>query len=116
MARPQTAPTGRFWAGYEHDTIRNTMDWAVADVAELLGRSKKSVEQARTREKNGRQKKPAEIPPVRPPGSSEECLDCWLVDDWECMAIWLKWNGYDSYYEVSRDKFGYVTLICTTKE
>lgn len=58
---------------------------------------------------------PPPEPAVKPPGDYAEVLSDYLVDEFECMAIWLRWNGYASYKEVSRDTRGWVTVTCTAK-
>lgn len=60
----------------------------------------------------------AQKPPVKPPGEYEEVLGVPLVEDFECMEIWMKWNGYASYREIGRDMegvFGQVFLVCEAK-
>jgi hypothetical protein len=109
---------GKRWSGDELDFIRDTMDRPVSEVASALGRSEASVEQARTRSRHGREEAVAAVPLVKSPGEYIETLSAYLVDDWECMEIWMRWNGYAAYRELSRDPggvFGHVTVLCTAK-
>lgn len=52
---------------------------------------------------------------AKPTGHYPEMLADLLVDDFECFEIWLRWNGYTSAREVSRNLHGWVTLICEVK-
>jgi hypothetical protein len=52
---------------------------------------------------------------VKAPGDYVETLACYLVEDEECMRIWLDWNGYSKCRKLSRDRRGWVTLLCTAK-
>lgn len=118
MARPNSAPKGEFWSDEDKVFVQQTMDLPVAEVAETLGRSRQSIEQARTRLRHGRAQAGKDEPPVKSAGDYVETLSACLVDDWECLSIWLRWNGYHTYRELSRDPkgvFGYVTIICTAK-
>lgn len=54
-------------------------------------------------------------PAVREPGDYVETLSAYLVDEWECLEIWLRWNGYSHHKELGRDRLGWVTLLCTAK-
>jgi hypothetical protein len=115
MARPLTAPNGRFWTEEDRTFVSETMELPVAEVAAALNRSEHAIEQARTRVRHGREKAPVEVPVVRKPGDYIETLAPVFVEDFECMEIWLKWNGYACYTVVGReDRFG-LTLICTAK-
>lgn len=57
----------------------------------------------------------AEMPPLKKPGDYVEILADYLVDEFDCMEIWLRWNGYSSYRELHRTRAGWVTLLCTAK-
>lgn len=119
MARPRTAPKGEFWSDEDKAFVQETMDMPVAEVAETLNRSRQSIEQIRTRLRHGRDKEPLAVPLVRPAGDYVETVSAILADDWECLHIWLKWNGYHSHRELSRDMrasvFGIVTILATAK-
>jgi hypothetical protein len=56
-----------------------------------------------------------EKPPVKPPGTYIHVLAGLLVDEFECMEIWCKWNGYASYKVLGRDRLDYVTVACQAK-
>lgn len=57
----------------------------------------------------------SEQPAVKAPGDYVEHLASYLVDDFECMEIWTRWNGYSSFRELSRDDRGWVTVLCQAK-
>lgn len=59
--------------------------------------------------------KQVDEPAVKEPGDYVETLACYLVDEFDCLEIWMRWNGYSSYRELSRTHAGWVTLLCTAK-
>lgn len=58
---------------------------------------------------------PEEHPPVKDAGDYVEVLSHYMTDDFELMEIWLYWNGYATWRELSRDRRGWVTMVCTAK-
>ena len=76
----------------------------------LPGRSAQSVQHMR----GGKVLAP--VPLVKPSGDYVEIRAAYLVDELEAMEAWLHWNGYASFRELSRDKLGWVTVLCTSKE
>ncbi len=60
-----------------------------------------------------------EKPAVKEPGEYLETLNAYFMKHPECVAIWMKWNGYITYRELCRDMkaspLGVVTLLCQAK-
>lgn len=117
MTAPKYRNAG--WSEFELNFIRDHKEMTPAvlsDELELLGyhRTLNACAQARFRLDGRKPPKPVEYA-VHEPGDHVEHLADLLVDDWECLAIWLKWNGYASSREASRSLNGWVTLICTAK-
>lgn len=54
-------------------------------------------------------------PAVKAPGDYTEVLAAFFVDEFDCMKIWLRWNGYSAYRVLSTDALGWSTLLCTAK-
>ena len=84
----------------------------------LPGRSPQAVGNMRARRmghRGGRGAVLAVTPVSKAAGEYRETLSSYLVDDFECMEIWLKWNGYASHKELSRDERGWVSLLCIAK-
>lgn len=118
MARPLTAPKGRFWSDEDLEFVRSNMELPVNEVAAALGRSPHSIEQVKTRLKHGREKAPVEVPAVKNPGDYLETLSSYFVGQFDLMEIWCRWNGYSHYRvlcETSHGIFGVSTLVCTAK-
>lgn len=60
--------------------------------------------------------KRAEVrPAVKAPGDYLEVLAAFFTDEFDCMEIWLRWNGYASCRVLSTDALGWSTLLCTAK-
>jgi hypothetical protein len=103
------------WSEAELDLIRANLSLSPIELAKLFpNRTLAACSQARFRLDGRKPPKPVEYA-VHEPGDHVEHLADLLVDDWECLAIWLKWNGYASSREASRSLNGWVTLICTAK-
>ena len=108
---------GAPWMDAEIEILRAHSDLSSADlVAYLPQRTAQAIGNLRTRRFGSplhEEDKPT--PAVKAPGEYAEHLADLLVDNWECLEIWLRWNGYASGREVSRSLNGWVTLICTAK-
>jgi hypothetical protein len=105
------------WTAAELAVVAAHPGMTSGELAALLpGRSSQAVGNLRARH-FGRHGNvvPRDEPQVKEPGEYTEHLSAYLVDEFECMEIWLKWNGYASYREAGRDKYGWVTLVCTAK-
>jgi hypothetical protein len=103
------------WTEDELSFIRSNPQMTPRELSEVLtNRTLNACAQARFRLDGRKPAKPDEYL-VKEPGEYAEHLADLLVDDFECLEIWLKWNGYVSGREVSRSLNGWVTLICTAK-
>lgn len=102
---------GNIWSEEEKQFIRDHPELSISQLAILLPE--------RTTQAVGNMRKRLELneegPPVKPAGDYLETLAAYLVDEFDCMEIWAKWNGYASWRELSRTRFGWVTLLCTAK-
>lgn len=54
-------------------------------------------------------------PAVKAPGDYTEVLAAFFTYEFDCMEIWLRWNGYSAYRVLSTDALGWSTLLCTAK-
>jgi|SRR5580693_2073341 hypothetical protein len=106
------------WSEEELEIVAsNPAMTAVALMPQLPGRSAQAIGNMR-RSLGVRAAPPAVEPPVKAAGDYLETVSAYLADDFECMQIWLKWNGYASYRELNRDlkgMFGHVTILATAK-
>lgn len=104
------------WSAAELEVIGAHPDLTSLALAGLLpGRTPQAVGNIRSRHFGHRGNARCAVPPARAPGDYVETVAGYLADDWECLAIWCKWNGYDGCRELSRDERGWATLLCTTK-
>jgi hypothetical protein len=102
---------GARWTAEEFRIVRENAGLSAREVATLLpGRTTAAVAQVRAR-----MRARDELPAVKPPGDYIEMLSEYFAGHFEEMAIWLKWNGYASYKVLSRDRMGYLTLLCVSK-
>lgn len=118
MARPLTAPKGAFWSDEDLEFVRGTLELPVKEVSAALGRTRQSIEQARTRIKHGRASLETAVPVVKAPGDYLETLSSYFAGQFDLMEIWCRWNGYSHYRllcETNHGIFGSSTLICTAK-
>ena len=109
---------GAPWTEAELDTVASHPELTGYALAALLpGRSPYSVGNIRKRSRypDAPHGTPVPEPAVKAPGDYLETLADLLADDFELLGIWVKWNGYASVRELSRDALGWVTLICTAK-
>ena len=105
------------WTDAEMEIVRSNPGLAPAALAALLpGRTRDAAIQARFRAGGGSTGPKAQAPAVKPPGEYLAVLADLLVDDFECLEIWLRWNGYSGARELGRDRLGWVILACTAKE
>ena len=104
------------WTEEELDLIRANLHLSPIDLAKLFEgrRTLAACSQARFR-LDGR--KPALAPEyaVKAPGAYIEHLSLFLVEDYECMEIWTRWNGYATWDVMGTDDRGYVHVRCTAK-
>jgi hypothetical protein len=111
---------GPEWTDEEIALVRQHRDEPVAIIAALLPhRSVSAIKNVKYRVLDILDHGKTEQPPVKAAGDYIETLSAYFVDDWECLSIWLKWNGYHAYRELSRDMgvgaLGIATLLCTAK-
>jgi hypothetical protein len=59
---------------------------------------------------------PEYVPAVKEPGDYTEVLHDWLVDEFDAMETWLRWNGYASYEVLKRDRHRMLTLNAQRNE
>ena len=103
------------WTEEELQLIRENPGMSSANLAALMpNRSGRGVGNIR-RTLGQSAPKQEDKPAVKAPGDYVETLSAYLVDEFDCMEIWLRWNGYSSYRELSRDHAGWVTILCTAK-
>lgn len=103
------------WSEEELERIRANSHLTPIELAKLFpNRTLAACSQARFRIDGRKPPKPVAYL-VKPPGDYEERLCEFLVDDFECMGIWLKWNGYASHRVLGRDERGWVIVLCTSK-
>ena len=106
---------GPEWTAQELAVVADNPRLPTSQLVPLLpGRSPQAIGLIRRR--SGRTGGvPDEHPPVKDPGDYLEVLSYYITDDVELMQIWLYWNGYASWRELSRDRRGWVTMTCTAK-
>ena len=115
-ARCVSMPRASVWTDEELAILDANPELSAAQVAKLLpGRSGQAVGNKRANRHRGGFAYQREQPPVIEPGEYIETLWALLVDDFEIMGVWLKWHGYASYRELGRDRFDWVTVLCTAK-
>lgn len=103
------------WYGWEIDIVRDHPELMPRELAELLpGRTVDACAQARFRLDGRKPPKVGEFL-VKDPGEYIELLSSFLVEDFECMGIWMKWNGYASFRVLEMDTRGFVHCLCTAK-
>lgn len=106
---------GTAWTEAEITIVRDNPELFPKDLVKFLpGRTHNAIAQVRFR-LDGRK---AAIKPeyaVKVPGKYVECLSHYLVQDFECMEIWARWNGYATWEVLEMDERGWVRVRCTAK-
>lgn len=106
---------GNTWSEAELAVLKANPDLTSRELTKLLpGRTGQAIGNMRLRHCPN-PKTDLDQPVIKPPGDYLELLAAYLVDDFECLEIWARWNGYASYREISRDELGWVTLVCQAK-
>jgi hypothetical protein len=110
---------GENWTPGELEVIAANPGLTSPQLAELLpGRTVSAIGKRRCYNGNYRSK-PEDHPAVKEPGEYLETLTAYFADHFDCLEIWLRWNGYATCRELSRDMkaspLGVVTLLCTAK-
>lgn len=108
------------WTDEEIGVVRGHRDERAEDIVKLLpGRSVSAVKNVKYRVLDILDHGRTEKPRVKPAGDYVETMSAYFADHWDCLAIWLKWNGYSHHRELSRDMtvgaLGIVTILCTSK-
>lgn len=103
---------GPSWAAEEIAVVRDHPEMTAQAIHEacLPNRTPAAIRNMRDQLRQGGAK-----PAVKEPGDYVEILAALLADDWECMEIWARWNGYSSWRVLSVDTQGWCTLLCTAK-
>lgn len=104
---------GVTWSAEDLAIVVSNQGMPMDELRALLpGKTKSAIANIRYRH--------VEVPAVKPAGDYVETLNAYFVDYWDCLSIWLRWNGYAYYRELSRDMnigiLGIATLLCTAKE
>lgn len=108
-------PGGEPWTDDELTILREHPELSASEMTKLLPRrSVPAIGNMRMRRCPQPKARAGAQPLVREPGDYVEVLAHHLTDDFECMEIWLRWNGYTSYRELGRH-MGWVTLLCVAK-
>jgi hypothetical protein len=104
------------WTEAELDLIRNNLHLSPIELAKLFegNRTLAACSQARFRLDGRKAAKLVEYA-KKPPGEYIEHLSLFLVEDYECMEIWTRWNGYATWETLGIDERGYVHVRCTAK-
>lgn len=107
---------GSTWSEEELATLREHPELSASKMSALLpGRTSQAIGNMRMRRFPTDLVREHAQPPVKAPGDYVETLSAYLTDEFECLHIWLKWNGYATCRELQRTRLGWVTLLCTAK-
>ena len=109
-------PRASVWTDEELVILDAHPELSASQMSKMLpGRSAQAVGNKRANRGRGGFAYQREQPPVIAPGEYIETLWAYLVDDFEIMGIWLKWHGYASFRELTRNHLDWVTVLCTAK-
>lgn len=103
------------WSEAELDFIRSHPEMPPKVLAEhMADRTLAACAQARFR-LDGRKPARRDAYAVKVPGDYIEFLSPYLVEDFDCMEIWARWNGYATWDVLGQDDRGWIHLRCTAK-
>lgn len=103
------------WSEAELDLIRSNLALTPIELARLFpNRTLAACSQARFR-LDGRKPARRDAYAVKIPGDYIEFLSPYLVEDFDCMEIWARWNGYATWDVLGQDEHGWVHMRCIAK-
>ena len=107
---------GAPWTDAELEILGAHPELTARELKALLpGRTSQAIGNMRGRRFPTQQAIEKAEPAVKAAGDYEECLSSYLVEDFECMEIWRRWNGYAAHRVLDVDERGWVRVLCTAK-